>query len=139
MSHYRTELRAAVQAALAAVPRLAGVTYRSALDARPDRSQLPEMSCLIQRERVTRDMIDGVRRAIDVTVAVRRVGAAALDDLDADGAAIEAAVLPVLAAALDDVELTLVEISTDRDGSAPMGQIALTFEGVRFTAAGAPD
>jgi len=135
MAHPRVEIRADVKAALATLSGINATEIQTIFRKEIDIDQLPEITVLTPRERVTRTAVDMVDRVVDVVVAVRRKGGDTLDDdLDNESDDIEAAVLPVLEAHGDDVELVEVTTQFGAKGATRVGQLELRFRLVRYTA-----
>lgn len=124
----RTGLRAAVRAALDALPRLAGVSDRGLLAPRPDISQLPERMVATVLERPEVAQAGGaVDRDIQLLVMVRRAGEDAQDALDLDQDAIEPAVIAALEQGSTTCALIEARFDFDGEGVTPLAQLTLTF------------
>lgn len=128
-----------MRAALDGLPEMAGVTHRDVLSRRVDAGQLPERSVTTPLERISGGAVGQSDRFISVEVVVRRKGASAVDILDADSMAIEAATLPILLANANGgrADLTMTQVEADQEGSVQIAELRLRFEVLRYTAEGA--
>jgi len=142
MVHYRTELRAILEDALPILFDLVGapVTMRSVLSPRLSVDALPEFCVQVTRERPRREAASGsfgaYRRAIEITLIVRRRGANVVDRLDADSAILEHGALNILRPICDAAEITIFETAFDIEGAVPVGQLMLGIEAVVLNRAG---
>lgn len=128
----RTAMRAAVQAALDALPRMAAVPHRGILSPRPDLSQIPERMVSTPSERPEVASAAGTDRTTTLEVVIRRKGAAAQEDLDLDQDAIEPAVIAALEQGATTCDLTEARFAFDAEGATPLAQLTLTFTVQQF-------
>lgn len=128
MPHYRSAYRAAVRAALAAHPGLAGVTILPVWPGSIDAATLPVLGVLTPQEPSAIDSQGGAEKRTLLQIALRREGGDDIEDrFDEDSALIEALVLaalrsPEIGCALD--ETTIVSHSQSR---AYVGTLVMSF------------
>lgn len=137
MTHVASELRAAVRGALQAA--LPGVTWRRDWWTKVTTRHLPMGGVGVPRVLAAREAVDAVMRTADVMVVLKRAGDQTVEDaLWDDAVAIEAAMLPILAARSDDFELAETQVSVDAAGEEPVGELSMLFRAGLRTAEGDP-
>jgi len=138
--HPRGVIRRDVRAALAALARFSGARLISSWTQNVTLTpgDAPVYGVSTPREVSQPASASDVERQTDVVVHLARVGGDEIeDDLDDDSIAIEAAVLPVLAASgLATHQLAAIDIELSGEGAQPLGKLTLTFRAGRFTRAG---
>lgn len=129
----RDAARGALQAAMPAV------TWRRDWWTKVTTRHLPMGGVGVPRVLTARESAGDVMRTADVMVVLKRAGDVTVEDaLWADAVAIEAAVMPVLAARSDDFELAETQVSVDAAGEEPVGEISMLFRAGLRTAEGDP-
>lgn len=126
MTHVRQDLRDAARAALVAA--LPAVSWpRSWWHAAADVQQ-PRGAVATPEESVSRQAVGLVGRRIEVMVIVRRVAGDTIEDmLDDDSAAIEAALMPVMAARSTEFDLVETRVRIDGQAEKPIGELVMRF------------
>jgi len=136
VSHPRTEMRAAVRAALEASDQLVGVTVYKSWSNALARSSLPSIGVATPGERVRASTGNSVDRETTLIVQYVAAGGDELDDhLDDVSALIE----PLVLGTLSDFELfeiSSADIEISGDGETLTGRLTLTFSATRFTPEG---
>lgn len=134
---YRAGYRTAARAALKALPQFADFTFLDVWAGSIDPKSLPVIGVLTPGERVRPGSSGQFERSTTLQIALKRIGtAAALEDqLDADAALIEPAVMAAVWSAGVQIFPTALSISFDTDGNKPVGTLVLDFEITSWRAA----
>lgn len=130
MPHYRSLYRAAARAALALEPHFVGVTVLPAWRGNVDADSLPVMGVVTPSEATALSRHNQTERGTLLQVVIKRFGLDDLEDmLDQDSAAIEAAVIPAIWTAQNDVQCKpeSVAISLDAHGEKTIGTLIVSF------------
>lgn len=137
-THVFTLLRAEIKAVLEVA--LADVDWRDDYWARGAAAgDLPRGWVRIPGAQVAYFDREEVVRTPRIQVLIQREGGDDLQDVqEADSAAIEAAVLPVLEARSHDTELTRVDFAASGDASSPVGEVLMEFTAALVTPPGDP-
>ncbi|WP_444668408.1 hypothetical protein [Cereibacter changlensis] len=124
----RAAFRALACAAIAADPRLQGLTQISAWAGNIDAEALPVFGVVTPQERVTPETLDSFERSTLLQVVLKRLGGDELEDrLDADADAIEPCVcLALLGAGYPCVPEDLT-VTVNGDGAQRIGTLVMGF------------
>ena len=125
-------MREGARDVLDVVSGLNDVAYRPVLSKAVDVSQLPEMTVATPLTRSEQTAVGQTDDMVDLIVVVRRKGTDAIDQLDDDSGAIEAALVPYLQAIYAIAELSLTTVEPDTSGKTPFGQLTMTFRVLHF-------
>lgn len=125
----RKVVRDAARTALAAAPEFANYTLKLSWAHGVDTSDLPAWGVMTPDEQVTPETQASQRRAIDLTVVVKRPGGDDLDDLmDADAVVIERVVpAAVMASTARYSETARISSRISAEGAKRIGTLMVTF------------
>lgn len=128
MSHYRSEFRAEVRAALAVHARFAGITIMRVWPGSVDTATLPVLGVLTPQERSTPDTQKTTSRGTLMQIALRRLGGDEVEDvLDEDSDAIEAVVISTLRRPDRNCVLEDTSIVSNSEGHSFVGTLVMSF------------
>ncbi|MBW7057309.1 hypothetical protein KY389_11495 [Paracoccus bogoriensis] len=128
MTHWRSEYRAAVRAALQARPRFADVDVLPIWPGTVDDETLPVIGVVTPNEPVARDSEASTTRRTLLQVALRRIGGVDVEDqLDLDSDEIEATVLGALRSPTLRVQLEDLSIVSDSRAHSYVGTLVMSF------------
>lgn len=128
MSHWRSEYRAVVRAAMAADPRLGDVTQLSAWSENIDMKALPVLGVVTPSERISIPNRGQTERGTLLQVVLKRRGGQDLEDiLDEDAEAIVACVIAALGSQHHQCIPEEVSMPINGDGQSRVGTIVVNF------------
>lgn len=128
MSHWRSDYRTSVRAALAARPRFASFRIMKIWPGSIDDASLPVIGVLTPTEPVARDSQKSATRRTLLQVALRRIGGEDVEDiLDADSDEIEAVVLAALRTPARRAQLEELTIVSNSLSEAYVGTLVMSF------------
>lgn len=134
MTSHRTDLRAAVRAALVGSPRLAGATIVDGWSQALDTDPLPVIGLRIPREAARRAAYDEVERTVEVEIVIKRAGGETIEDeADLDTEAIETAVLAALRPLTTNAEVERTTLMVNGDGGRRVSTLTLTIPCLLYT------
>lgn len=131
-------MREAAAAAIGSEATFDGVTRLKSWARTIDADLCPVFAVTTPREQVVRPAVDQSDRSVSLVFGLRRTGGDELEDtLDADSAAAEAAILPVLDGYLDaQLVETRIEVNQE-NGAIRVGTLLMEFRAVVATDEGA--
>lgn len=134
MSNHRSDLRTAARAALAAAPYFRDFYQLKAWSSAVDTDALPILFVAIVRELSASATYDDDRKTVDMIITSTRAYSDAIEDvMDADAAAIEAAVLPALSPLCIHVSLAQLDFSVNAEGASRIGTTTARITCMLFT------
>ena len=139
MTHIRTQIRAAVEAALTGLPTTGANLYQD--PKRAFKASDPALAILISSDAVTEgDKSGKMEHEFDLdVVGVRKSSANILDDLDVIAVEVEEVMLPNILAGLGfDLELDRTDIDTNVEGAEDIGIIDLKYTATYIIENGKP-
>ncbi|RRH71400.1 hypothetical protein [Falsigemmobacter faecalis] len=134
---YRSAYRRAAKAALQALPALSDMTFLDIWAGSIDTKTLPVIGILTPGERIRPASSGQFECVTTLQIVLKRSGAAAAleDQLDADAALIEPAVRAAIWSAGVQIFPTGLSVTSEGDGSRPLGTLVLDFEITSWRAA----
>lgn len=139
MTHVRTQIRAAVKAALTGLPTTGANLYQD--PKRAFKASAPSLVILISSDPVVSgDKDEKMEHAFDLdVVGVRKSSTTILDELDVIAVEVEEAMLPNILAGLGfDLELERTDIDTNVEGAEDIGIIDLKYTATYIVENGKP-
>ena len=134
MTHYRSQIRAAIKLAITVSPLFPGITLQSAWAQNVDAASLPVIGVATPRENKDQETLVSADRVVTAIVVLKRLGGDDLEDaLDIDSIHVEAVALAAIRTLGFGAQLDSTDIEIGGSAEQRVGSLTMAFRAILQT------